>query len=61
MDGPGVKYRLGPGRPVNNCRWASQEYAVLGQNRKGNYEMDNIKLQAAGSSEDTSDGPQVLD
>ena len=23
MDGPGVKYRLGPGRPVNNCRWAS--------------------------------------
>ena len=22
-EGPGVKYRLGPGRPLNNCRWAS--------------------------------------
>ena len=21
--GSGVKYRLGPGRPLNNCRWAS--------------------------------------
>jgi hypothetical protein len=36
-------------------------FSVFDQNRKGNYEMDNIKLQAAGRAKDAADGCQVLD